>query len=89
METVHNNWVKTLVHQEEQVEKTGKISTTNPFAPSKEELQEHTVEFLKQLRTAFTQHISFFNQLKGYMGMYSYLWDYGHFGRFYAFSKWV
>ncbi|MDE0151219.1 MAG: hypothetical protein OXK80_01815 [Bdellovibrionales bacterium] len=68
METIQNNWVKTLVHQEEQMEKTGKISTTNPFVPSKVDLQEHTVEFLKQLRTAFTQHISFFNQLKGYMG---------------------
>ena len=68
METIQNNWVKTLVHQEEQMEKTGKISTASPFAPSQEELQEHTAEFLKQLRTAFTQHISFFNQLKGYMG---------------------
>ena len=67
METL-NNWVKTLVRQEEQMEKTGKIAAANPFCPSKEELQEHTVEFLKQLRTAFTQHISFFNQLKGYMG---------------------
>ena len=68
METIQNNWVKALVHQEEQMEKTGKISATQPFAPSQEELQEHTVEFLKQLRTAFTQQVSFFNQLKGYMG---------------------
>ena len=63
------NWIKNLAHQEEQVDKTGQIPYSNPSStPSEEELREHTVEFLKQLRVAFTQSISFFNQLKGYMG---------------------
>ena len=68
MET-SQHWIKNLAYQEDQMEKKGEVS----FKPSKdslsqEELKEHTVEFLKQLRTAFTQNISYFNQLKGYLG---------------------
>lgn len=64
---MEQNWIKNLVREEDQMESTGQISILQSKF-SNEELQEHTIEFLKQLRTAFTQSISFFNQLKGYNG---------------------
>ena len=60
------SWIKRLAYQEDQMEHSGQIPLPKDFTPSKEELEEHTIEFLKQLRLAFTQSISLFNQLKGY-----------------------
>ena len=62
------NWIKNLVQQENKMEASGQMSFQSAIQPSEEDLKEHTIEFLKQLRTAFTQNISVFNQLKGYMG---------------------
>lgn len=68
---IEPNWIKSLVHQENQLENTGEVSLQSfksTTTGSEEELKEHSVEFLKQMRLAFTQSVSFFNQLKGYMG---------------------
>ena len=62
------NWIKNLVHQEDRMEKSGQVFSSPSEAHSPEELEEHSIEFLRQMRTAFTQSISFFNQLKGYNG---------------------
>ena len=61
------NWIKTLVQQESQMENSGQVYM-HPNAVDPEDLTEHTLEFLKQLRLAFTHSVSFFNQLKGYAG---------------------
>ena len=69
MET-QSNWIKNLVQQEERMENAGVVN----FQPQPshqgtiEELEEHSAEFLKQLRVAFTQSVSTFNQVKGYVG---------------------
>ena len=61
------NWIRNLVREEEQMETMGQVSLAQKAAhPSNEELEEHTIEFLRQLREAFTQSISIFNQMKGY-----------------------
>ena len=49
------------------MEATGQISLPGA-GPSKEELTEHTLEFMRQLRTAFTANSAVFNHLKGFLG---------------------
>ncbi len=66
---VGQHWIKNLAYQEDQMEKKGEVAfQSSEKALSEEEFKDLTVEFLKQLRTAFTQHVSYFNQLKGYLG---------------------
>lgn len=68
MQQPENTWIKSLVRQEDHLEATGEISFQAFPSTSSEELLEHTVEFLRQLRTGFTQTVSSFNQMKGYIG---------------------
>ena len=53
------NWIKELVRKED-------MGGKNFKSPSLEtELREHTLEFMKQLRLAFTTCAAVFNQMKG------------------------
>ena len=61
-------WIKNLAHYEDRMESLGQAESSSASLASDEELEEHTVEFLRQIRTAFTQNVSFFNQIKGYVG---------------------
>ena len=67
---MHRHWIKNLAYQEDQMEKKGEVAfrTSSKKDISTEEFKLQTNEFLKQLRTAFAQHIAYFNQLKGYLG---------------------
>ena len=60
-------WIKDLVRLEQDMEATGQISLPE-ISPSREQLIEHTIEFMQQLRTAFTAHSAVFNQIKGFLG---------------------
>lgn len=62
-------WIKNLV----QLEKTISTNTTpsNPnkdIKPSQKILEEHTFEFIQQLRTAFTASSAVFNYMKDFVG---------------------
>ncbi len=68
---IEQNWIKNLARQEDKMESSGEVnfqSFTSTTTGTKEELEEQSIEFLKQMRMALTQSVSFFNQLKGYMG---------------------
>ncbi len=69
METEHkdNTWIKNLVRMEQDMEARGQMPQPET-TPSKEELAEQTHEFMRQLRTAFTNHCSVFNHIKGFLG---------------------
>ena len=62
-----NNWIKELVRTEQDMESKGEIALPD-IQPSEKELNEHTMEFMKQLRTAFTTHSALFNHIKGFLG---------------------
>lgn len=66
-ESKGTNWIKDLVRLEQDMEAKGQISLpeTNP---TQEQLLEHTLEFMRQLRTAFTAHSAVFNHMKGFLG---------------------
>lgn len=68
MQTEKQAWIQRLAHQEDKLETKGEVSFQTFPSTSNEELEEHTVEFLKQLRVGFTQSVSLFNQMKGYIG---------------------
>ena len=61
------NWIKDLVRLEQDMEATGQISLPQS-SPSSEQLSEHTFEFMRQLRTAFTANAAVFNHIKGFLG---------------------
>lgn len=58
------NWIKDLVLAEQQMEETGVIDVSIGFDPEKH-LEEATLEFMKDLKAAFVEAASAFNQLKG------------------------
>ena len=60
-------WIKDLVRLEQNMETTGQISLPEA-KPSREQLAEHTIEFMRQLRTAFAAHSAVFNHMKGFLG---------------------
>ena len=65
----HRHWIKNLAYQEDQMEKKGEVaahSSKQDLSPKV--LENKTADFLKQLRLAFSQHVAYFNQLKGYFG---------------------
>ena len=61
------NWIKDLVRLEQNMEAAGQISVPET-SPSHEKLAEHTLEFMRQLRTAFTANSAVFNHMKGFLG---------------------
>ena len=63
----NKDWIKELVRMEQDMETKGEIALPE-VEPSKKELAEHTQEFMKQLRTAFTTHLALFNHIKGFLG---------------------
>ena len=58
-------WIKDLVRLEQDMEAKGQISLPES-APSQEQLSEHTFEFMRHLRTAFTANSAVFNHIKGF-----------------------
>ncbi len=66
-ENKETDWIKDLVRREQDMEATGQISLPET-SPSKEHLAEHTFEFMRQLRRAFTADSAVFNHLKGFLG---------------------
>ena len=60
-------WIKELVRQEQNIEREGKVSLP-ATTPSREDLLQHTTEFMHQLRSAFTEQCAVFNHLKGFVG---------------------
>lgn len=66
-ENKETKWIKELVRLEQNMETAGEISLPEA-QPSKEQLEEHTIEFMRQLRTAFTAHTAVFNHMKGFLG---------------------
>ena len=66
-ENKETGWIKDLVRLEQNIETTGQISLPET-KPSQEQLTEHTIEFMRQLRTAFTAHSAVFNHMKGFLG---------------------
>ena len=61
------SWIKDLVRLEQDMEASGQISLPE-VRPSSEQLAEHTLEFMQQLRTAFTANSAVFNHMKGFLG---------------------
>lgn len=66
-ENKDTNWIKDLVRLEQDMEAKGQISLPET-SPTQEQLLEHTLEFMRQLRTAFTAHSAVFNHMKGFLG---------------------
>ena len=60
-------WIKDLVRLEQDMEAKGQISLPESD-PSREQLAEHTFEFMRHLRTAFTANSAVFNHIKGFLG---------------------
>lgn len=60
-------WIKDLVRLEQDMEAKGQIALPES-SPSMEQLAEHTIEFMRQLRTAFTANAAVFNHMKGFLG---------------------
>jgi hypothetical protein len=58
------DWIKDLVRAEQQMEDSGIVDMSAGFDPEKE-LDAATAEFLSDLRSAFVEATSAFNQLKG------------------------
>ena len=63
---VQENWIKDLVRQEQN--QGGRESFLDQNTPSYDELAAESIEFLKDLRTAFTNCSVTFNHLKGFLG---------------------
>lgn len=57
-------WIKDLVIAEQHMEETGMVDFTAGFDPESS-LEEQTIEYLRDLKTAFIETASAFNELKG------------------------
>jgi len=57
------DWIKELVHAEQQMEEAGVVDMTAGFDPARES-EEATIDFLLDLKMAFVEITSAFNQLK-------------------------
>lgn len=57
------DWIKELVHAEQQMEEAGVVDMTAGFDPQKQ-MEEATVDFLMDLKLAFVEVASAFNQMK-------------------------
>ncbi len=66
-ENNETSWIRSLVRLEQNMEASGQISLPE-MSPSTEQLAEHTIEFMRQLRTAFTTSCAVFNHMKGFLG---------------------
>jgi hypothetical protein len=58
------SWIKELVSAEQQMEEAGVVDMAAGFDPHKQ-VEEATVEFISDLKAAFVEAASAFNQLKG------------------------
>lgn len=58
------NWIRDLVKSEQQMEEAGVVDFSAGFNPQAE-LEEETIEFMNQLKSAFVESASAFNQLRG------------------------
>lgn len=58
------SWIKELVLAEQQMEEAGVVDMEAGFDPARQ-LEEATVEFINDLKAAFVEAASAFNQLKG------------------------
>jgi hypothetical protein len=58
------NWIKELVAAEQQMEDAGVVEMEAGFDPNRQ-VNEATVDFLSDLKAAFAESASAFNQLKG------------------------
>lgn len=58
------DWIKELVRAEQQMEEAGVVDMTAGFDP-RHELEEATIDFLMDLKLAFVEVSSAFNQMKG------------------------
>lgn len=58
------NWIKELVLAEQQMEEAGVVDMEAGFDPQRQ-VDEATIEFIADLKAAFVEAASAFNQLKG------------------------
>ena len=58
------NWIKELVLAEQQMEEAGLVDMEAGFDPARQ-VEEATLEFITDLKVAFNETASAFNQLKG------------------------
>lgn len=58
------SWIKELVLAEQQMEEAGVVDMEAGFDPARQ-LEEATLEFIQDLKAAFVEAASAFNQLKG------------------------
>ena len=58
-------WIKELVLAEQKMEESGMVELSSVSQDSETLLREETSEFLQQIKTAFIEAASAFNQLKG------------------------
>ena len=58
-------WIKELVLAEQRMEESGMVELSSISKDSEALLREETAEFLQQVKTAFIEAASAFNQLKG------------------------
>ena len=63
-----DSWIKELVHCESDADASRHGTFSEDITPSQSDLAEHSIEFLKQLKTAFTAQFAAFNRLKGFSG---------------------
>ena len=68
LENNTDSWIKELVRHESGTDASSHSAFSEDVEPSQDELKEHSIEFLKQLRTAFVAQFTGFNQLKGFSG---------------------
>lgn len=57
------DWIKELVHAEQQMEEAGVVDMTAGFDPQRQ-IEEATIDFLMDLKLAFVEVTSAFNQMK-------------------------
>lgn len=58
------NWIKELVLAEQQMEEAGVVDMEAGFDPNRQ-VEEATLEFITDLKVAFSEAASAFNQMKG------------------------
>jgi hypothetical protein len=58
------NWIRDLVKSEQEMEEAGVVDFSAGFNPQTE-LEEATLDFMNDLKTAFIEAASAFNQLRG------------------------
>ena len=63
-----DSWIKELVRSESDTDASRHGTFSEDITPSQSDLAEHSMEFLKQLKTAFTTQFADFNRLKGFSG---------------------